>query len=91
MDSKQIVNAIIQGQWTNDEIDTMVNAIKFSRSCLANQIKRELSIGVTVRYDSAKQGRVVEGTVTNVAQKYATVKSSSGQLWKVPMSMLEIV
>jgi hypothetical protein len=32
----------------------------------------------------------IEGTVTKMAQKYATISTTTG-LWKVPANMLELV
>jgi hypothetical protein len=32
----------------------------------------------------------IEGTVTKMAQKYATINTATG-LWKVPANMLELV
>ena len=90
MDIKQINSAIMFNVWTDAELSSMIDAIKFSRASLQKAVRRALTVGSTVRYNSAKQGRMVQGEVTKVAQKYATVRSN-GQLWKVPMNMLEVV
>ena len=90
MDIKQINSAIMFGAWTDTELTSMIDAVKFARAGLQKQVKRQLSIGATVRYNSHKQGRVVQGEITKIAQKYATVRTN-GQLWKVPMNMLETV
>ena len=90
MDVKQINSAIMFGTWTDIELSSMIDAIKFNRASLQKQVRRSLSVGSTVKYNSSKQGRMVQGEVTKIAQKYATVRSN-GQLWKVPMNMLETV
>ena len=90
MDIKQINSAIMFGTWTDVELSSMIDAIKFSRASLQKSVKRSLSIGSTVKYNSPKQGRWVQGEITKIAQKYATVRTG-GQLWKVPMNMLEVV
>ena len=90
MDVKQINSAIMFGTWTDTELSSMIDAIKFSRACLQKTVARQLSIGSTVKYNSPKQGRWVQGEITKIAQKYATVRTN-GQLWKVPMNMLEVV
>lgn len=90
MDIKQINSAIMFGQWTDVELTSIIDAVRFARAGLQKQVKRSLTVGSQVQYNSAKQGRTVQGTVEKIAQKYATVRSS-GQLWKVPMNMLEVV
>ena len=90
MDIKQINSAIMFGTWTDTELSSMIDAIKFARASLQKSVRRELSIGAQVSYLSNKQGRRVQGTIRKIAQKYATV-DTGGQLWKVPMNMLEVV
>ena len=90
MDIKAVNSAIMFQSWTDTELSSMIDAIKFARANLQKSVKRSLTIGSTVQYTSAKQGRKVQGEITKIAQKYATVRSN-GQLWKVPMNMLEVV
>ena len=89
MDAKQITSAIISNTWTNEELNTMVEAIRFARSGLTKTVARTLQVGTRVRYESSRQGCMVDGEITKVALKYATVRSN-GQLWKVPMNMLTV-
>lgn len=92
MDIKQVNSAIMFGSFTNTELDSIIDAVKFSRSVLTNQNKRSLRLGAKVRWNSSKQGRVVEGTVLKIAQKFATVSENGRMMqWKVPMNMLEVV
>lgn len=92
MDIKQVNSAIMFGSFTNTELDSIIDAVKFSRSVLANQNKRSLRLGAKVRWNSSKQGRVVEGTVLKIAQKFATVSENGRMMqWKVPMNMLEVL
>lgn len=90
MDIKQINSAIMFGTWTDTELSSMIDAIKFARASLTKQVARSIKAGSQVTYYSPKQGRQVQGEVTKVAIKYATVRTN-GQLWKVPMNMLEAV
>ncbi len=90
MDIKQINSAIMFGTWTDTELGSMIDAIKFARSSLTKQVARSIKVGSVVKYNSPRQGMVVQGEVTKVAIKYATVRSN-GQLWKVPMNMLTAV
>ena len=83
-----INGAIMTGVYTNIELEAMVNAIKFARASLAKRVARTLAVGTKVKWDSSKQGREVEGTITKIAKKYATVQANDSVLWQVPMNML---
>jgi hypothetical protein len=90
MEIKQINSAIMFGNWTDIELRSMIDAVKFNRSQLGKQIKRSLAIGDSVNFTSSKTGRNVTGIVTKIAIKYVTVKTVNG-LWKVPANMLTVV
>jgi len=84
----EVNQAIMFGQFTNDELNTISNAIKFARHQLISENKRSLRIGQNVAFNSVKLGTRVTGDVTKIAQKYVTVRTNNG-LWKVPANMLE--
>lgn len=87
---QDINRAIIAGSFTNDELVSIGDAIRFARAQLTQQTKRSLTIGSTVKFTSAKRGMTVTGTVRKIAIKYVTV--DTGQtLWRVPANMLEAV
>ncbi len=90
MDVKAINTAIVTGTWTNDELNAIIDAVKFARTRLAQTVKFQVRAGTKVRFTSTKRGQTFEGTVTKMAQKYATVATPTGQ-WRVPANMLEIV
>jgi hypothetical protein len=87
MDIKQINTAILQGTFTNTQLNSIIDAVKFARSRLAQQTKRELMIGDSVNFTSTKTGMNMTGFVTKIAIKYVTVKTLGG-LWRVPANML---
>ena len=89
--SIQTVNAeILAGQFTNDQLTSIIDAVKFARARLTEQNKRSLRIGDNVNFNSTKQGRNVTGIVMKIAIKYVTVQTSAG-LWRVPANMLTLV
>jgi hypothetical protein len=90
MDIKQINSAIITGTWTNEQLGSMIDAIKYARARLTESTKRTLSNGATVRFTSSKTGVTMTGTVKKIAIKYVTVATQQG-LWRVPANMLETV
>jgi len=87
MNITQINTAILQGAWTNTELSSMIDAVKFARARLTEQSKRSLSIGDNVNFTSNKTGMNITGFVTKIAIKYVTVKTTQG-LWRVPANML---
>jgi hypothetical protein len=90
MNVDRINTAIISGNLTNDELSTVIEAVRYARAQLGKQSIRALSIGDNVNFNSVKQGRNVTGVVVKIAIKYVTVKSISG-LWRVPANMLTVI
>ena len=89
--SIQTVNAeILQGNFTNDQLTSIIDAVKFARARLTERNKRSLRIGDNVNFNSTKQGRNVTGVVMKIAIKYVTVQTTTG-LWRVPANMLTVV
>jgi len=89
--SIQTVNAeILQGNFTNDQLTSIIDAVKFARARLTEQTKRSLRIGDNVNFNSVKQGRNVTGVVMKIAIKFVTVRTATG-LWRVPANMLSPV
>lgn len=87
MDIKQINSAIMFGTWTDIELRSMIDAVKWNRAQLVQQTKRSLRIGDNVNFTSSKTGMNTTGVVTKIAIKYVTVKTITG-LWRVPANML---
>lgn len=90
MDIKQINSAIMFGTWTNTELNSIIDAVKWNRGQLARQVKNSIIVGDNVEFTSTKLGRRVRGFVTKVAIKYVTVNTGQG-LWRVPANMLTVV
>lgn len=90
MDIKQVNSAIMFGSWTNTELASMIDAVKFNRAQLGKSVKRSLTIGDSVNFTSSKTGQNITGIVVKIAIKYVTVKTING-LWRVPANMLTVV
>jgi len=90
MDIKQVNTAIMLGTWTDIELRSMIDAVKWNRANLAKQIKRSMRVGDNVEFTSSKTGRLTRGFVTKIAIKYVTVNTGQG-LWRVPANMLTVV
>ena len=91
MDIKQINSAIMFGTWTDTELSSMIDAIKFARAGLQKQNIRAMRLGSTVKWHSTKRGVDATGKVEKIALKYVTVRDQGNMLWKVPANMLEVV
>ena len=84
---QEVNKAIMLQSWTNTELSSMIDAVKWNRAQLSKQIKYSLHIGDNVNFTSSKTGRNVTGVVMKVAIKYVTVKTIEG-MWRVPANML---
>ena len=86
-DISEINRAIISGDFTNDQLTSITDAVKFARARIAQQNKYTLTIGTKVKFTNSRTGMTVVGNVRKVAIKFITV--DTGQtLWRVPASML---
>ena len=86
----EINQAIMFGDFTNTELISIIDAVKWKRATLAKLTKASLMIGDNVNFTSSKTGMNVTGVVVKIAIKYVTVQSVKG-LWRVPANMLSKV
>ena len=88
MDVKAINTAIVTGSFTNTELDSIQDAIKFAKSRIASQLSVTLGKGSKVTLSHVKLGGRVTGTVLKVKIKKADVQLDTGMIYTVPLSML---
>jgi len=84
---QEINQAIMFGDFTNVELTSIIDAVKWKRATLAKLTKASLATGDSVQFVSSKTGQTMTGFVTKIAIKYVTVKTLGG-LWRVPANML---
>jgi hypothetical protein len=84
---QDINSAIISGGFTNDNLNSIIQAITFARTRLAQKTKASLHLGDNVQFTNSRNGNVTTGNVIKIAVKYVTVQTIDGR-WKVPASML---
>jgi hypothetical protein len=87
MNIQTINTAIINGTWANEDLMSMMDAIKFKRKLLTERTKATLRVGDNVNFTSTRTGQNVTGVVIKIAIKYVTVRTIQG-LWRVPANML---
>jgi hypothetical protein len=85
---QEVNQAIMFGTWTNVELSSMIDAVKWARAQLTKDVKNTIKPGQMVKFTSSKTGKTIVGDVTKIAIKYVTVRTPQGQ-WRVPASMLE--
>ena len=88
MNVKDINSAIISGIYTNDDLNSIANAIKFARGQLAKQNARTFWNGDRVKFTSNRNGVTYTGTVEKIKLKYALVRTGTSR-FNVPLAMLE--
>ena len=87
MDIKEINSAIMFGNLTNAELNSVVDAIKYARAQRAKAQARALRAGDAVRFTS--RGNTYFGTIERVKLKNAFVKVGNFSRYNVPLNMLE--
>jgi hypothetical protein len=86
-DISAINGAIISGNFTNDQLTSIGDAIRFARAQLGQQNKYTLRVGTKVKFTSSRTGMEVSGDVQKINRKFVIVKSGVTN-WRVPASML---
>lgn len=86
----EINSSIMFGEFTNDQLDSILMAIKYRRAQLIKQNKRAIQVGSTVKFYSHKKNQSFQGQVSKIAVKFVTVRTAQGA-WKVPANMIELV
>jgi hypothetical protein len=85
---QQINSAIMFGNLSNVELESVISAVKFARASLAKQNKRAFQLGDSVKFTSNRTGLTYIGTVRKVKIKYILVNTPGGT-FNVPANMLE--
>lgn len=84
---QQINSSIMFGSFSNDQLDSIIMAVKFARTQLAKQAKNSFVRGSKVKFTSSRTGQTVIGEVTDVKRKFIHVRSGFTN-WRVPANML---
>lgn len=86
----EINTTIISGVFSNDQLNSIIAAVKFARGQLSKVNKNQFTVGKQVKFVSSRDGRVHVGSVVKVNRKFVIVDSYSVR-WRVPACMLESV
>ena len=86
---QEINSSIMFGTFTNDQLNSIIQAIKYRRSQMTREQARALRVGDSVRFTS--RGNTYFGTIERVKLKNAFVKVGNFSRYNVPLTMLEAV
>jgi hypothetical protein len=91
---KQINTEIMFGNLTNENLDSIISAIKYRRAQITDQNKRAFRVGDTVKFRNSRSGGTTFGTIKKINIKYILVSEQKTNsivvsTWRVPANMLE--
>lgn len=84
---KEINYSIMFGDLTNEELNSVISAVRFARANLAKINKRSFRIGAEVKFTSSQSGQTYVGLVNKIMRKNVMVQVGS-RMWRVPANML---
>lgn len=89
----ELTHKIRFSNYTNDELNMLIDAIKYRRSLLAEEKKDMLFPGLQVKFTNSRTGAIVKGYVEKVNRKFVLVREDRDNTypltWRVPATMLE--
>lgn len=84
-----INTTIISGAFTNDQLNSIIQAVKFARNQLTRRACFTLRPGLKVSFVSSRTGNTIVGNVQKVNRKFVVVTTPAGN-WRVPGNMLSV-
>ena len=88
MTIQEVNSSIMFGNFTNEQLDSIIQAVKYRRAQIAKANVRQFWNGDSVKFVHPKTGRVHVGVVAKVKIKNITVREGNTN-WNVPANMLE--
>lgn len=86
---QQVNSQIMFGDFTNEQLDSIIAAVKYRRGQITRETKRELSVGSVVKFTHPKTGRTHQGNVVKINIKKVQVREGL-TTWNVPANMLTV-
>ena len=87
---QEINSAIIHGDLTLVQLNSVIDAVKFKRKLIGESQKASLFLGDRVQFRNSRTGAMVIGVLRERKIKNAIVEVA-GARWRVPFTMLEAV
>jgi hypothetical protein len=86
---QQINSQIMFGSFTNEQLNSIVSAIKYRRGQIVKENKRSIIMGDVVRFVNPRSGRTHQGNVVKINIKNVKVREGY-TTWTVPANMLTV-
>jgi hypothetical protein len=86
---QQINSQIMFGSLTNEQLDSILGAVKFRRAQISKETKRSLMVGDVVKFTHPRTGRTHQGNVVKIAIKNIKVRENN-TTWNVPANLLTV-
>ena len=86
---QQINSQIMFGSFTNEQLDSILCAVKYRRAQLTRDTKRALMPGDVVKFTHPRTGRTHQGNVIKINIKNVKVRDGI-TTWNVPANMLTV-
>ena len=90
---QQIVQHIMFGNLSNEQLNNIIDAVKFARAKIARVNISTIRAGTSVQFTSSKTGKNITGEVTKIGRKFLIIREhgvSYGN-WRVPANMVEVI
>lgn len=84
--ANQVRTAIMTGGFTNEDLEAIIESIKYRRSQIAKQKINTFKVGARVKW-YGRNGHMT-GTVSKIGVKNLVISTAQGA-WRVPANMLE--
>jgi len=86
---QDVNSAIMFGSFTNEQLDSILAAVKYRRAQIGRDTRRSIMMGDVVRFIHPKTGRTHQGNVVKINIKNVKVKEGF-TTWNVPANMLTV-
>ena len=86
---QDVNSAIMFGSFTNEQLDSILCAVKYRRAQITRDTKRSLMPGDVVKFTHPRTGRVHQGAVVKINIKNVKVRDGI-TTWNVPANMLTV-
>ena len=86
---QDVNSAIMFGSFTNEQLDSILCAVKYRRAQITRDTKRALMLGDVVKFTHPRTGRIHQGNVIKINIKNVKVRDGI-TTWNVPANMLTV-
>jgi sRNA-binding protein len=89
MKSSEVVSSILSGEFTPEQIDDIIVAVKQFRQKNVTKVTTSLNIGDNVKWRSSRMGMTATGSVVKILRKNVHVKvHDTGMIWAVSANLI---